>query len=222
MSKKTNAGRKKGIILSVLLFGPAFLLIFISTRGCDHKFRVLDDMGEIPSLDITTSDGKKISNKSFENNVILYTTIQQTCPDSCAISMWHLNQLIYQHLRKNQKKLSHVRIVSFVTDGFGNPVKNTSTIQSILKEEVEKYDPNLWKIVTGDVKKLYNISRNGENLIKKGDEYFGGESFQELMLLVDKKNHLRMVLNGKTEGMIRRMKEHIALLDKQYDKEKNK
>lgn len=222
MSKKTNAGRKKGIILSVLLFGPAFLLIFISTRGCDHKFKVLDDMGEIPSLDITTSDGKKISNKSFENNVILYTTIQQTCPDSCAISMWHLNQLIYQHLRKNQKKLSHVRIVSFVTDGFGNPVKNTSTIQSILKEEVEKYDPNLWKIVTGDVKKLYNISRNGENLIKKGDEYFGGESFQELMLLVDKKNHLRMVLNGKTEGMIRRMKEHIALLDKQYDKEKNK
>ena len=222
MLKKTNAGRKKGIILSVLLFGPAFLLIFISTRGCDHKFKILDDMGEIPSLEITTSDGKKISNKSFENNVILYTTIQQTCPDSCAISMWHLNQLIYQHLRKNQKKLSHVRIVSFVTDGFGNPVNNTSTIQSILKEEVEQYDPNLWKIVSGDVKKLYNISRNGENLIKKGEEYFGGESFQELMLLVDKKNHLRMVLNGKTEGMIRRMKEHIALLDKQYDKEKNK
>ena len=27
-----------------------------------------------------------------------------------------------------------------------------------------------------------------------------------------------MVLSGKTEGMIRRMKEHIALLQKQYDK----
>lgn len=39
------------------------------------------------------------------------------------------------------------------------------------------------------------------------------------MLLLDKKNHLRMVLSGKTEGMIRRMKEHIALLQKQYDKE---
>jgi hypothetical protein len=39
------------------------------------------------------------------------------------------------------------------------------------------------------------------------------------MLLVDKQNHLRMVLDGKSEGMVRRMKEHIALLDKQYDKE---
>jgi hypothetical protein len=31
-----------------------------------------------------------------------------------------------------------------------------------------------------------------------------------------------MVLSGKTEGMIRRMKEHIALLQKQYDKEASK
>jgi hypothetical protein len=58
----------------------------------------------------------------------------------------------------------------------------------------------------------------------KGKQYFGGEAFQELMLLVDKRNHLRMVLKGNSEGMIRKMKEHIALLDKQYDKEalKNK
>ena len=31
-----------------------------------------------------------------------------------------------------------------------------------------------------------------------------------------------MVLSGKTEGMIRRMKQHIALLQKQYDKERAK
>jgi hypothetical protein len=55
--------------------------------------------------------------------------------------------------------------------------------------------------------------------LKEGDQYFGGQAFQELMLLLDKKNHLRMVLSGKTEGMIRRMKEHIALLQKQYDKQ---
>ena len=28
-----------------------------------------------------------------------------------------------------------------------------------------------------------------------------------------------MVLSGKSEGMIRRMREHVALLKKQYDKE---
>jgi hypothetical protein len=44
------------------------------------------------------------------------------------------------------------------------------------------------------------------------------QSFQEIMLLLDKKNHLRMALSGNQEGMIRRMKEHLALLQKQYDK----
>jgi hypothetical protein len=38
--------------------------------------------------------------------------------------------------------------------------------------------------------------------------------------LLDKKNDLRMVLSGTSEGMIRRMKEHVALLQKQYDKER--
>jgi hypothetical protein len=38
------------------------------------------------------------------------------------------------------------------------------------------------------------------------------------MLLVDKKNHLRMVLPGKTESTIRTMRDHMALLEKEYDK----
>ena len=41
--------------------------------------------------------------------------------------------------------------------------------------------------------------------------------FQELMLLSDKSNHLRMVLPGKTESTIRTMRDHMALLEKEYD-----
>jgi cytochrome oxidase Cu insertion factor (SCO1/SenC/PrrC family) len=218
-NKKGFAGRYKGILMILLAFGPAFLLIFISSRGCEHKFKVLDDFGNVPIFTFTDYKGKKFNNDSFKDKVVLYTTIQTTCPDSCAISLWHLDQMIYQHLRKNQKKLKHVRIVSFLTDGEGNESQDVSTISAILKDQVEKYDENLWIIAKGNAKNIFDITRNGEKLTKQGDEYFGGEAFQELLLLVDKKNHLRMVLNGKSEGMIRRMKEHMALLDKQYDKE---
>ena len=161
---------------------------------------------------------------SFKDKVVLFTTLQVTCPNKCAVSFWHLDQLIYQHLRKNKKKLGHVKLVSFVTDGKGNPYSNLNEIEYMLKDQVEKYDSSVWILANGNAKSLYNISRNGENLLVKGNKYFGGEAFQELMLLVDKRNHLRMVLKGNSEGMIRKMKEHIALLDKQYDKEalKNK
>lgn len=201
-----------------LLFGPAFLLIFISSRGCEHKFKELDDLGKVATFNFTDTQGKEYSNKSFKGNIILFTTLQTSCPDSCAISFWHLDQMIYQHIRKNKKKLGHVKLISFVTDAHGRPTDNLKDVEEMLKDQVEEYDPNIWILAKGDAKKVYNISRNKENLLKKGDKYFGGEAYLELMLLVDKKSHLRMVLDGKSEGMMRRMKEHVALLEKQYDK----
>ena len=38
------------------------------------------------------------------------------------------------------------------------------------------------------------------------------------MLLIKKKQCLRMVLSGKKEGHIRRMEQSMALLQKEYDK----
>lgn len=221
---KTNgkAGRIKGLVLTLLLFGPASLLIFISTRGCKHKFVELEDMGQIASYSFSDVNGKTYSEKSFANKVVLFTTIQKTCPSNCALSLWHLDQMIYQHLRKNQKKLGFVKIVSFVTDGKGNPINDLKEVKETLADQVESFNDSIWILANGDAKKVFDISRNGNNLLQEGKSYFGGHAYQELMLLVDKRNHLRMVLNGSSEGMIRKMKEHIALLDKQYDKEKAK
>lgn len=217
--KNSKAGRFKGIILFVLLFGPASLLIFISSRGCEHKFKQLDVLAPMPSYSFSGVDGKKYTERSFAGNVVLFTTIQVTCPDSCAISLWHLDQMIYQQLRKSRKKLGHVKIVSFVTDGQGNPMKNLSDMEYILKDRVEGYDPSVWILASGDARKLYDLNRNGESLLVEGESFFGGEGFQELFLLADKQNNLRMVSRGNSEGLIRRMREHMALLDKQYDRE---
>jgi hypothetical protein len=128
--------------------------------------------------------------------------------------------MIYQHIWKNKtKKLKQVKILSFVTDGKGNQVNDLTEINATINARVENYDPELWILASGDAKSVYNIENNGQTLLQKGKEYFGGEGFQELMLLLDKKHHLRMVLSGKQEGHIRRMKQSIALLQKQYDKE---
>ena len=128
-------------------------------------------------------------------------------------------QTLAQNIQRNKKKLGHVKIVSFVTDGYGKSVDNLKDMDFILNDQVVNYDPEIWIIAKGDPKQVYNISRNGNNLLQKGDKYFGGEAFQELLLLADKENHLRMVLEGNEEGMVRQMFQHMALLDKQYDKE---
>lgn len=205
----------------LLVFGPALFLIFISTRGCQHKFKTLDDYGVLTSYSFQDSQGKIQTSEEFKGEVIIITTLQKKCPWDCSVSFWRLNQILYQHIRKNShKQLKRVRIISFVTDGKGNPEKNIGSVQQMMARDVEGYDPNLWIVASGDVRSIYNVEHNHQTLLQTGKKYYGGEGFQELILLADKQNHLRMVLKGNQEGLIRRMKESLALLLKQYDKER--
>lgn len=217
--RKSKAGP---LLALLLLFGPAFLLILISTRGCEHKFKELDDYGKIPAFSFTDVNGRKFTEKDFRGDIVIFTTLQPACPDSCAISTWQIDQQLFRLIRTNNKKLGNVKIVSFVTDGKGNPSGRLSQLQATLRDQVEGYDPRVWILANGDARKLYNMESNGRSLLQKGDQYFGGEAFQELLLLSDKNGHLRMVLNGKTESMVRTMKQHMLLLLKQYDLEEYK
>lgn len=224
MAHKKSAGRTKAILALSLLFGPAIFLIIIGivgARSCEHKFKVPDDFGQIVDYSFTDARGNKLTSEDFKDNVVLINVLQPKCPDSCGISFWHLDHHIYQNVRSSKKKLGSVRIISFITDGKGNPVTDIKLVKQVadmLKDRVEGYDPDVWYVAAGDSKSIYDMKNNGQTLLQTGDDKFGGEGYQELFLLADKENHLRMVLPGDSEGMIRRMKEHVALLLKVYDK----
>jgi len=218
MFKNTKAGSLRPVVSMLILFGPALLLILISTRGCKHKFKKLDDYGKLPAYTFTTADGKSVRNEDYKDKIVVYTTVQATCPDTCSIALWHVDQLIYQQLRENRKKLGHVKMVSVVIDSQGNPSDKIGEVQATLKRFVEGYDPEIWQIVKGDPTTIYNIKHNGKSLMEKGKKYFAGEAYTELMMLVDKKGHVRMVLPAKSESTIRKMREHIALLEGEYDR----
>lgn len=218
MASKTTAGRMKGIYALLLLFGPAILLIFISTRGCEHKFKQLEDYGKGANYSFVDAYGRKYTQNDFKDNLVIITTLQETCPDSCGISVWSFDRLIYQDIAKKKKENGGVKIISFATDINGEPISDLKNLKSMLEDNVVEYDSSIWILASGDVKQIFDITHNDINLMEKGDQYYGGQAFQELMLLFDKKNHLRMVLNGHTEGMVRKMKEHVALLKKEHDK----
>jgi len=218
--------KKRSILALSLVFGPALFLIFIATRGCDHRFKQLADYGLVkaPTFSVYNHKGKQqLSLQDYQNQVVIITTLQTTCPHQCGLAFFPLTQNLYKDLRTNKrKKLKQVRLLSIVVDSLGRPVSEAEIldIQDMLRSCVEGYDPELWQLVSADPTVFYDLTNNGQKLIVKDAKYFGGVSYNELIMLLDKKNHLRMVLNGHTEGMIRKMKEHLALLMKQYDKER--
>jgi len=159
-----NMTKKLRKVLGFLLvFGPALFLIFISTRGCTHRFKTLDDYGALKNYSFTDSKGKNRTAEEFKGEIIIITALQKGCPWDCSVSFWRLNQILYQHIRKNShKQLKRVRMISFVTDGKGNPEKELTLVQQMMERDVEGYDPNLWIVASGDVRSIYNIEHNNQ------------------------------------------------------------
>jgi cytochrome oxidase Cu insertion factor (SCO1/SenC/PrrC family) len=225
-NKAAVRSKKRSLFALTLVFGPALILIFMATRGCDHRFKTLADYGlvDTPTFTVYNHKGKQQQTlQDYQDQIVLISTLQTTCPYNCGLAFFPLTQNIYKDLRTNKrKKLKQVRMLSIVVDSLGNPVSEQALldIQDMLRSRVEGYDPEIWQLVSADPKIFYNLTNNGQKLIVKDAKYFGGISYNELIMLLDKNNHLRMVLNGHTEGMIRKMKEHLALLIKQYDKER--
>lgn len=215
MARNKTAGRglKVGFAL-LLIFAPAFLLIFIASRSCEHRFKTLPDFGKVHGYAFTDINGKERSWKEFKGEIILITTLQPTCPNDCAVSLSNLKLQIYKMLRGKKG----IRIISFVTDKEGNPVDDLTATHKMLEDEVLGYDPDIWILAKGDPEKIYDIRKGNRKLLDEmKKEGMGDEGYQSLMLLLDRENHLRMIRSGNEEGMVRQMKQHVALLKKEYD-----
>jgi len=211
---------KRGIYVVLLLFAPALLLVIIG-RGCNMKFQRLDDFGKINNYQFVDIHGREYSQEDFKGKVMIFINLQNECLDTCSIALFTFEKIIYQHIRP-RKTLKDYQIVAFINDKQGNAVEDLTPMYELLRDRIHHYDPEKWLLVKGDARQVYNIEHNGQNLLQKGNQYFGGNAFQELMLLVDKENHLRMVLRGNAEGMFRRLKQCIALLQKEYRDEAEK
>ncbi len=81
----------------MLVFGPALIFIAMTlfmTRSCEHKFETLENYGKITSFNFTDAKGNTRSSVEFEGDIVLITTIQESCPDSCSVLLWHSHQMI--------------------------------------------------------------------------------------------------------------------------------
>lgn len=220
MAKKTKAGLMKPLLMVVLVFGPALFLILISLNTCEHKFTKLPVYGELTGFEFIDAKGEVVNPETQTDKITIYTTLQTTCPKQCAIDIAKFNLLIYQHYRKYQRKMSHIKFVSIITDENGAPVEDLDEITFLLEDLIQGYDPEIWKLVSGDPKQIYDIENNSINLYEqKNEDAFANKPYLETIMIVDKENKLRLIRRGDEEGLIRDLKEHIALLQKQYDKE---
>lgn len=206
-------GRRKSILVILMLCGPAVMLILLS-KG-QQNFVGLESLAKLNGYQFYDLDSNLISDKANDKEVIVFTTIQNTCFDNankdCSIYPYFIEEFFYRDYFKSPKKYKNVKIYSIVTDKLGNPARPSA----LLIDAFSKYDRDFWELVVGDPKQVYSFKNKEGIVFSDIKDKDGNFEFIRMGLLVNMQNEIKAIrpLNG--EAFVREFNERYRMLIKE-------
>ena len=230
--------KKRSLLSKILLFAgilglPAFF-IFILTLGKqrfeslkyygDHKIitktidgKTVNDtiLYKVPAFEFTDHTGKLITEKDFENKILIVNYIYADCPsDFCPIDFQNFKMFVADEIDKNDG-FNDVAIISL----FVGKKKDTLVEMNNFIEYFE-INPKTWHLVQGDMAQFYNTDMLTQNPWTAKDSIFGLDRIAyNMTLLIDRDLHIRgKYITSQTSENKRITKEISVLLREEKDK----
>src|ERR1700744_471994 len=191
---------KKIIILALILALPGFLYYLLTSQvknrykplhinspkplsGTFHKVhgKSIPDTAyhTIADFNLTDANGKPVSFKTFDKQIMLVNFFYTGCPTTCMQMNNAIDGLVVHYLKNPM-----VNFVSITVD----PDKDTPVE---LKQYASKFtkSPTRW-FLTGDTTNIYNFSRKGllVDAMKLGP---GNFVYADKVMLIDSEHHIR-------------------------------
>jgi len=202
-------GLPVGAILFFMSGRPRFVPLYYYG---DHKVVNGDTVSYYtqPPFTFVDHNGESITEKDFENQIIVVNYVYEDCPssDACPIDFLSFKRYISTELADNPG-FTDVKIISkFV------PAKSCDTLKAMQEFISDNaIDTDIWKLVTGDMSQFYNISINGTNPWNTPDTNFGFPTNAHVMtLLIDKSRHIRGQYGSRFTSEVTRITKEISLL----------
>ncbi len=157
----------------------------------------------LPDFEFTSQEGKKFTSKELEGKIFVADFFFTHCPGICP----KLSAQMYR-IEDRYKALRELQLVSFSVDPERDSV-------ATLAEYGKKFfaNPEKWKLLTGEKKKLYDLARNGFLLsVDKGDG--GPDDFihSDQLVLVDKEKKIRGYYDGTNDKEVDNLMNEIKVL----------
>ncbi|WP_298508637.1 SCO family protein [uncultured Kordia sp.] len=144
--------------------------------------KIDDKARSVPEFLFTNQDNLEISNLDFRGKVTVMEFFFTTCPTICPVMNNNMRLLDDEFHERDD-----FAIGSFTID----PEKDTP---KVLKEYAERYGVKSlnWHFLTGDLKKLHELSNKGFNIFTGiNPEVAGGFEHQGFFALIDKNGFIR-------------------------------
>ncbi len=234
-------GLKRLGLLILVLFGPG-LLIYFFAKNLSNKFIELPYIGDytvvvnndgtsdtlqyqIPFFEFKNEFGQVVNSRTTNQQFLVFSTIQNSCPDTCGVYIYHFNELFYDKVQKNKDNYNNVKLYSILTDENGNAIERPS--KKLLEAlSTLNRDTSVWQILIGDPKQIFDFNYNGSNFSElpatASNFEIGKSAFVNSLLLVDRDKHIRGFTGAKRDSDIRNFFDLLKILKKvQFDENHN-
>ena len=174
-------------------------LVDVSIRNTESNHTVAD-------FELVNQNGKTITQKDYENKIYVTDFFFTSCPSICPIMSNNMEEL--QNIFLNEDDVMFLSMsVTPIMDSI-----------PILKKYAQKHGviDGKWNITTGDKKHIYNLARKSYfAVVDQGDGGLQDFIHTPNFILVDQEKRIRGVYDGTKDEEIERIKQDIALLQKE-------
>ena len=168
-----------GISFIVLVFG---IWVVKEIKARYFMNNELVEIGSVPSFSFTNQDLKKVSDIDMKGKVYLVEFFFATCPTICP----KMNRNMLK-IEKDFINNPNFGIISITI----NPEHDTAAFLKEHKEHLGVKHKN-WHFLTGDIKKIMELSNKGFNLYAaKNPNIEGGFEHSGMVAIIDKNGNIR-------------------------------
>ena len=194
-------------ILQSKIILPIYSPNMVSQELVDKNIRYIKKYHRIADFSLTNQNGKKITEKNYNNKIYVADFFFTTCPTICPIMTDNMTYL--------QEKLllnKDVLLVSFsVTPDIDNVevLKNYALEKGVLDSK--------WNLLTGNKKMIYDLARKSY-LVAKNDGDGGKYDMihTENFVLIDKEKRIRGFYDGTNNEEMNNLISDINTLEESY------
>jgi len=161
----------------------------------------------IPPFKFINQDGDTVTEKEFENKIVVADFFFTTCPTICPKMMKQMGRV-----NDTIKDSTNFLIISHTV----NPMHDSVPVLAEYANYIHA-DAKRWMLVTGDKKDIYDIGIDGYKLAVDEDPRApGGFLHSELFVLVDKERRIRGYYDGTDSTAVSKLINDINILTAEY------
>lgn len=161
---------------------------------------------KIADFSLINQNGDTITQSHYEDKIYVADFFFTTCPTICPIMTKNMAAIQKRLKSKGVYLLSH------------SVTPEIDSVAQLKKYAIEKgVDDDIWNLVTGDKKQIYELARKSYLAVKEdGDGGPFDMIHTENFILVDKERRIRGFYDGTNEGEIEKLISDLEILHNSY------